>query len=796
MRAIRSLTLPAAGILLHLAGFTNPACGQTPTCTTATAPIFTQRWGGLLHDVFALPDGRTWIVEDGGRIRYSATGDFLTSGAWSWQSTPLNAWAQLLRIHVMPNGGRGWAVGEGGLVLGTPSASTGPWNCLWSEPDATQPQGKAVLYDVHFTSGNQGWLLGLHQLKYSLSGGVSWQDCTLKDPTGTDIDPYTIELYAFDFLKVGDDFVGVMAAEPGLFFRTDSSPANLNGQIWHQVDDVESLTIGQCTAFGECGDEPLEFEPWDVEFVPGTDLANSVVIVVGGIGNHCGFAFASPSGGAAGSWVQELHVNDAPPFPCGNPPQLHPSEFWNHFETIYGMGTMSDGSATGCGYGGMQVWRDPASLPTGQTVGAAWRDRSNYVAPCPPLAGHPTQPLAGADASGSGCSATAWIVGLFGAVRKSLDGGQTYADHTSSEPSRIQDVVFKDANRGWKVGQRSVIEESLDGGKTWTTRYPDFSLGCAGLPRLNAISWSGSTRLITVGGVDPSSYPRIVVGVIGASSSTWTKISSTTIPNPFPPEAQGHGLYDVDHATAQTWYAGGEEILLRTTNGGATWANVDMTTITTLHGPFDVQGLAFDTADQGFVAGALDPGTSNEHAGIFYTTNATAPVPTWTDVLAFGSATQKPIVLMDVASNGTDRYAVGLYEDTSTGPVVEKGLVLKWNASLSLFELDPNAPVLTYCMFDGTFFDGPIHTRRSKPYPGTCAWGGSILNDVEIVPGTGDVFVGGDCGRVLLHESAGWREVKSATSLHITGMSFPTAGVGFLAGRARGTAAVTGFSPP
>ncbi len=63
---------------------------------------------------------------------------------------------------------------------------------------------------------------------------------------------------------------------------------------------------------------------------------------------------------------------------------------------------------------------------------------------------------------------TGWIVGEFGLVLESGDGGQTWsAQNYGSELPQLFDVTFRDERAGWAVGQQGTLIQTLDGGKHW-----------------------------------------------------------------------------------------------------------------------------------------------------------------------------------------------------------------------------------------------------------------------------------------------------------------------------------------
>jgi photosystem II stability/assembly factor-like uncharacterized protein len=60
-----------------------------------------------------------------------------------------------------------------------------------------------------------------------------------------------------------------------------------------------------------------------------------------------------------------------------------------------------------------------------------------------------------------------WVVGEFGMIMTSTDGGQTFQQQHSPIESTLFGVHFADAEHGWAVGIDAVILRTDDGGATW-----------------------------------------------------------------------------------------------------------------------------------------------------------------------------------------------------------------------------------------------------------------------------------------------------------------------------------------
>jgi photosystem II stability/assembly factor-like uncharacterized protein len=65
-----------------------------------------------------------------------------------------------------------------------------------------------------------------------------------------------------------------------------------------------------------------------------------------------------------------------------------------------------------------------------------------------------------------------WVVGEFGTIMASDDGGKTWRQQRPPVESSLFGVRFLDTKRGFAVGIDSVILQTSDGGETWTTIQP------------------------------------------------------------------------------------------------------------------------------------------------------------------------------------------------------------------------------------------------------------------------------------------------------------------------------------
>jgi len=116
--------------------------------------------------------------------------------------------------------------------------------------------------------------------------------------------------------------------------------------------------------------------------------------------------------------------------------------------------------------------------------------------------------------------------------------------------------------------------------------------------------------------------------------------------------------------------------------------------------------------------------------------------------------------LWDVAISGSTAWAVG----EKTVDDEKEGIVLAstWSSgSFGAFtEVTPSGGIPA-CVTGLALADSPV------------------LSEVEVAPNTGEVWVGGACGRLWSRSSGGtWTEKKSGTDAHVVGLSFVADGSG------------------
>ena len=168
-----------------------------------------------------------------------------------------------------------------------------------------------------------------------------------------------------------------------------------------------------------------------------------------------------------------------------------------------------------------------------------------------------------------------WVVGAFGVIYHTSDGGKTWQPQVSHTRHQLFDVDFVDARNGWIVGRSGLILHSSDGGETWSEQK-------SGMEK----------HLFAVDFVDPRH--GCAVGDWGAIATT-DDGGETWQPRPLPEDVI---LNDVDMVSpTEGWIAGEMGSILHTVDGGKTWTRQDSGVQKTLF------GVHFADAERGWTVG-------------------------------------------------------------------------------------------------------------------------------------------------------------------------------------------------
>jgi len=168
---------------------------------------------------------------------------------------------------------------------------------------------------------------------------------------------------------------------------------------------------------------------------------------------------------------------------------------------------------------------------------------------------------------------TGWVCGARGTLLRSGDGGRSWKQVAGAPPGDLLALDFSDARRGWvAAGDERLPDARLlytaDGGRTWSATYTAPHVLLYGLEVLGAEVWAA--------GGDPALGRGVIVH--GSAAGPWA-------------EQWGGPVRLADVAMADPsrgWAVGDGGTVLRTTDGGATWAPqasgvaFDLTAVTAL----------------------------------------------------------------------------------------------------------------------------------------------------------------------------------------------------------------------
>jgi len=675
----------------------------------------------------------------------------------------------LHRIHFLaPEYQVGWAVGENGWLIKTVNGGA-TWTTLLQKLAYSAGGDFSNLYDIHFVDANTGWLVGEHGLWTTTSGGTtetSWVAATILDSNGQveNIDTNTWGLYAIDVVTRGSDKFAMLTGQPGVIWRSIDAGATsfqevFDFRVWCGATST-TLTVCEkaaCDAMNGPGHVSAWFEAWDLEISRGS---SPLAVMVGGFGSQCGTIIASTDDGT--TWNKEFHECEAPGASCLAPPYGDDptmpgllTDTWRHttFKTLYGVGIFDgDNSAVACGYNGQHVYRDPTTSSP-----VRWRDRSNFSNRPIEATTATIFPLYGAVADeNTRATGSAVLLGSGGHVRRTTTNVDNWAHDIQGSPFRMTDVHFETASTGWRVGQFFRITKTISGGTEWVEQQPIPVLGTSALA---AVAFKpGGEYGITVGAPDNRSAPDTdyqyqpkILRTNNGGFMTWREPASVTLLKSG--IIDGLLLRDVEWAAGDDFWAVGEGgTVLQTTDNGDRWVQHDPTSTSGTLAKLSLQGVAFLNVDNGVVVGNDTTSTGSAVARAYKNDGVSI---VWYDIKPVSAAV---LQLTDVKILGSSAYATG--EEEVSG--VRVGGVYRSDyagGTFGLFVKLPSQPSFTACTVGGDLGRIPI------------------LNEIAVNASNGDIWVGGECGRVWRRTSSGtWTEFKSNTSGHVIGMSLTSSG--------------------
>lgn len=171
---------------------------------------------------------------------------------------------------------------------------------------------------------------------------------------------------------------------------------------------------------------------------------------------------------------------------------------------------------------------------------------------------------------------TGYIVGLFGAIAKTTNGGSSWISQNVSNTNMLFGVNFVSTTTGWACGLFGIILKTTNGGTNWNLQFSGTTNDLLRLQFVNsttgwAIGRSGTILKSITGG------------------ALWSQQTSGTTEDLF-------GLSFVSTTTG--WVVGANGTILKTTNGGTSWVALQSNTTENL------AGVCFVNTNVGYVVGS------------------------------------------------------------------------------------------------------------------------------------------------------------------------------------------------
>ena len=156
---------------------------------------------------------------------------------------------------------------------------------------------------------------------------------------------------------------------------------------------------------------------------------------------------------------------------------------------------------------------------------------------------------------------TGWLAGAgyigvtwAGQVYRTTDNGGVWTQQYTAPGRTLTDVFFADSLTGWMTGESGLLRKTTDGGSSWADQTNPFT---GTTQRLESVYFADRS----IGWVAAGSSGKILGTTNGGMN--WAEQASGTT----------EWLYSVYFIDASTGWAAGGSAMLKTTNGGKNWMN-------------------------------------------------------------------------------------------------------------------------------------------------------------------------------------------------------------------------------
>ncbi|MGM0586899.1 MAG: YCF48-related protein [Bacteroidota bacterium] len=374
-----------------------------------------------------------------------------------------------------------------------------------------------------------------------------------------------------------------------------------------------------------------------------------------------------------------------------------------------------------------------------------------------------------------------FIVGYYGTLLKTTDGGDTWTDVAADGIYHtLHDIQFTDAQTGYAMGTYGTIWKTTDQGSSWTkiSTQLDHEL------RAGFFNTSGQGLVVdTHSGIQQSD----------ANGSEWTSIMGTRFQN----------LNTVDFYNQQYGFAAGAEgMLLRTTDGGETLAEVTSTSNTIYDLHIVSRTVILAAADDGDLLKSTNAGHHWVEIGP-QATMAYRAIFGVTDEIYYASGYNGEIVKTeDGGANWTtlnstynarlnDLYFFNADEGIAIGGVYAESKILKTTdggANWTSITAPVDKELTTISFVDATTgyisgSDGTILQTTDGGDTWTDVFSTSSYDDfngIDVLDAN-HIMVAGDRGVHYVTEDGGdnWTKGQKATGSYIQDISYPAEGIGY-----------------